>query len=235
MEENNQGNVNAEDIKKEAKETVNQVKDSFKNVNMKKETEKAKSYFSRMLKEPVTVIGEIAHDESNSFFKTALVLLVVWIVISLVTAIIGLVVSIVRTIFGIGFEYILQNLLGNIWNIITSVIAPIISVVLLTGVIFLMNKKSKKSFLATFATVMAAKIPVVISVIIGLISFIPYIGRITSPISGVLSIISTVLAYFAIKELNDEATYDGALKKFIIIEGIFYLVQFVLSFMRIYI
>ena len=35
MGENNQINVNAEDIKKEAKETVNQVKDSFKNVNMK--------------------------------------------------------------------------------------------------------------------------------------------------------------------------------------------------------
>lgn len=44
MEENNQNqnqNINAEDIKKEAKETVNQVKDSFKNVDVKEETKKS--------------------------------------------------------------------------------------------------------------------------------------------------------------------------------------------------
>ena len=43
MEENNQSkNINAEEIIKEAMETVNQVKDSFKNVDVNQETEKAK-------------------------------------------------------------------------------------------------------------------------------------------------------------------------------------------------
>ena len=98
-----------------------------------------------------------------------------------------------------------------------------------------MNNKSKKSFLTTFTTVMAVKIPVVIAEVVGLISFIPIIGRLASPVSGLLGIISTVFAYFAIKELNDEATYDGAIKKFVIVEGIYYIVKFVLSLLGLYI
>ena len=85
MEENNQNqnqNINAEDIKKEAKETVNQVKDSFKNVDVKEETKKAKNFFSGIFSTPVSKIKEIAHDNTNNFFKTAIVLVIIWIVIA---------------------------------------------------------------------------------------------------------------------------------------------------------
>ena len=235
MEENNQNNVNAEDIKKEAKETVNQVKDSFKNMNMKQETEKTKNYFSRFIKEPVTVIKEIAHDKSNSFFKTAIVLLVVWVLVSVLVAIVNLITSLFSTIFNFGFEYVFQTIFRNILNIVKSLIVPIISVAVLSASIYVTNSKHKKSFLTTAVTVMAAKIPVILAEIISILTIIPYASRITSPVSELLGLVSTVLTFFAIKELNDEESNDGAVKKFLIVEGIYYIVKFVLSFLTIYI
>lgn len=235
MEENNQNNVNAEDIKKEAKETVNQVKDSFKNMNMKQETEKTKNYFSRFIKEPVTVIKEIAHDKSNSFFKTAIVLLVVWVLVSVLVAIVNLITSLFSTIFNFGFEYVFQTIFRNILNIVKSLIVPIISVAVLSASIYFTNSKHKKSFLTTAVTIMAAKIPVILAEIISILTIIPYASRITSPVSGLLGLVSTVLTFFAIKELNDEESNDGAVKKFLIVEGIYYIVKFVLSFLTIYI
>lgn len=103
MEENNQNqNINAEEIKKEAKETVNQVKDSFKNVDVKQETEKAKNFFSGIISTPIKKISEIAHDGSNNFFKTAIVLLVLWVLIAGFQQ----VATIIGTIFKYGFKYI---------------------------------------------------------------------------------------------------------------------------------
>lgn len=233
--QNNQNNVNADEIKKEAKETVNQVKDSFKNVNMKEETEKTKKYFSRFIKEPVTVIKEIAHDKSNSFFKTAIVLLIVWVLVSVCVAVATLITSLFSTIFNLGFEYIFQNIFSNIMNIIKSFIVPIIVVAVLSAIIYFTNTKNKKSFLTTAVTVIAAKIPVIAGEIISILTIIPYASRITSPVYGLLGLISTVLTFFAVKELNDEESNDGAVKKFLIVEGIYYIVKFVLSFLTIYI
>lgn len=235
MEENNQSNVNAEDLKKEAKETVNQVKDSFKNVNMKEETEKTKKYFSRFLKEPITVIKEIAHDKNNSFFKTAIVLLVVWILVSVIVSIINLITSVFSVIFNIGFEFVFQTIFRNLLNILKSLVVPIISVAVLSTAIYFTNTKNKKSFLTTVVTVMAAKIPVVLASIISIITIIPYIGNLAVPVSSLLGLVSTVLTFFAIKSLNDEESNDQAVKKFLIVEGIYVLVSFVLSFLTIYI
>lgn len=234
--QNNQSNVNAEDIKKEAKQTVNQVKDSFKNVDMKQETEKAKNYFSRFLKEPIKVIGEIAHDKSNAFLKTAIVLLVVWILASFI----GAVVSIVSSMFSYGFSYFFStffsSIFGKIWSVITSLIEPILIVAILSGITFLINSKSKKSFLTTASALIAAFIPRVLAEIVSIITAITYrASTITSPINGLLGLLSTVFVFFAIKELNDEKENDSALKKFLMVEGIYYVVKFVLSFLTIYI
>lgn len=235
MGENNQNNVNAEDIKKEAKETVNQVKDSFKNVNMKEETEKTKNYFTRFLKEPFTVIKEIANDKTNSFFKTAIVLLVVWIVVSVLIAVVGLITSLFSTISIWGFEYVFQTIFRNILNIVKSLIIPIISVAVLSGAIYFTNTKNKKSFLTTAVTVIAAKIPVIAGEVISILTIIPYASRIVSPVSGLLGLVSTVLTFFAIKELNEENSNDEAVKKFLFAEGIYYIAKFILSFLTIYI
>ena len=142
--QNNQSNVNAENIKKEAKETVNQVKDSFKNIDMKQETEKAKNYFSRFLKQPIKVIGEIAHDKSNAFFKTAIVILVIWIVASLLNSVESVLSSLFTYgISGYSISYIFKTIFSSFFSIIKSILTPIISIAVLSGIIYIMNNKIK--------------------------------------------------------------------------------------------
>ena len=234
--QNNQSNVNAENIKKEAKETVNQVKDSFKNIDMKQETEKAKNYFSRFLKQPIKVIGEIAHDKSNAFFKTAIVILVIWIVASLLNSVESVLSSLFTYgISGYSISYIFKTIFSSFFSIIKSILTTIISIAVLSGIIYIMNNKNKKSFLTNAITIIAAFAPKAVAEVISLLTIIPGAYRITSPVNGLLGIIATVFAFFAIKELNDEKEDDSAIKKFIIVEAIYYVVKFVLSFFTIYI
>ena len=228
MEENNQNqnqNINAEDIKKEAKETVNQVKDSFKNVDVREETKKAKNFFSGILSTPVSKIKEIAHDNTNNFFKTAIVLVIIWIVIAGFQQ----VASIFGTIFKYGFKYFEFS---SIFRIIKAVITPILTVVIVSGIIYIFNSKNKKSFLTVLNTVVAAYFPVVVAKVVSLLNLIQGAYRITSPINGVLNIISIIFTFFAVKELSDEEDNDKAVKQFIIIEAVYYVVSFVLSFLN---
>ncbi len=230
MEENNQSkNINAEEIKKEAKETVNQVKDSFKNVDVKQETEKAKNFFSGIISTPIKKISEIAHDKSNNFFKTAIVLLVLWIIIAGFQQ----VASIIGKIFEYGFRYVTFS---DFVGIGKSIITPLLEIFIISGIVFLFNSKgSKKSFLTVVNTIVAAYFPIVASKVVGLLNLISGAARITSPITGLLGVISLVFTFFAIKELFDEKDNDKAIKQFVIIEAVYYVVAFVLSFLKLYI
>ena len=65
MEENEKNfNVNTEDLKKETSETVNQVKDAIKNVNLKNDTKEAKGFFFSFFKDP---LGEMKKALPLSF------------------------------------------------------------------------------------------------------------------------------------------------------------------------
>ena len=79
-----------------------------------------------------------------------------------------------------------------------------------------------------------AKIPVIISSLLGFLTYISHkITSITTPIGSLLSIISTVLVYFAVKFLSDEENDSDALKAFIKVEAIYYIICFALSFLEI--
>ena len=47
-----------------------------------------------------------------------------------------------------------------------------------------------------------------------------------------LNIISIIFTFFAVKELSDEEDNDKAVKQFIIIEAVYYVVSFALSFLN---
>lgn len=232
MEENNQNNVNinAEDLKKEAKETVNQVKDTFKNIDMKQETENTKKYLSRFIKEPITVIGEIAHDNTNTFLKVSVFILVIIVAASFLEELF----STASTLFSLGFAYFFKTFFSRTINVIKSIINPVLMVAVITAIIYFMNSKSKKSFVTTFTTVMAAFIPKAAAYVLSILTVvINGAYRITSPINGLLGLLTTVFTFFAVKELLDEPENDSAIKKFLIIEAIYYVARFVLSFLSI--
>lgn len=232
MEENNQNqnqNINAEEIKKEAKETVNQVKDSFKNVDVKQETEKAKNFFSGIFKAPAKTMETVANDKSNTFFKTAIVLLIVWVLLSGANEIIG----IIRKIIGLGFKYLKFS---DFASIITGAITPLLVVAAMATITyFFHSKQNKKSFLMVFNTVVAGFVPFVaikvLNVITTLVSIIASnVSKITTPFICILQIVSLILLFFGIKGLSGEND-ENTVKKFIIIQAIYCGVAFILNFL----
>ena len=84
MDENLNQRIGAEELKNETKETINQVKENLKNVNVKEEAKATKGFVKEMLKNPLDKINEIANDNSNGLFKTAIVLVIIWTVVATV-------------------------------------------------------------------------------------------------------------------------------------------------------
>lgn len=227
MEENkNEVNVNTEEIKKETVETVNQVKETIKNVDIKNDAKAATGFVSSMFKDPFGTMKQIANDSSNKHFKTALIFMIVWMVVILISSLFG--TSLYRFSFNLAFKQIL--------SIIKAVVAPLLGVIVLSVVIHIMNKENKKSMVTNITAVIVAKVPVIIASIVSLLTVIStQVGQITRPFSSLCSVISVVLTYFAAKSICGEEEDSKFFKKFVLIEAIFYIAYFAISFLGIYI
>ena len=101
-------------------------------------------------------------------------------------------------------------------------------------IVFLINKKSKKSLITVLTTITTANLPVIIAKIISLLTLFSYkISTITSIITSFCSIISTVFLYFAIRDLYGENEEKKAFKNFVIVEAIYIVVAFIVSYLEI--
>ena len=227
-------NVSSEDLKKESKETVNEVKNTFKNTDLKKDSQAAKGFFTAFFKNPLGTLKNVAADSKNSFLKIAIIVLVIWLV---AIFLLGMVSMAKRYLFGAfgSFEYFFDNLFSNMFGIVKDLIAPIITVVVLSGLVYGFKKQKNKSFLTIASAIVISKIPVVIASIASLLTLISSsVSKLTTPFSGFCSVLSTVLLYFAIKDLSDESENKTYFWKFALIIGIYYIIDFVLSFLGIY-
>ena len=212
-----------DELKNETVDAVKQVKENMKNVNVKEEAKAAKGFIGEMIKNPIEKIKEIANDTSNKYFKTSIILVIVWMVAAL---------------FGtISFKYFTWSAFGNtLLNYIKTILAPLLSVLAMGMVIFVTNKKSKKSLITVLTTVVTTKLPVIIAKVISLLTIISSnISPITSKVTSLASIISTVFMYFAIKDLFDIEDEKEGFNKFIIVETIYIVVAFVIYYLGIYI
>lgn len=222
MEGNEENQKTESEIKQETVNTINTAKEQMKNLNFKAEAETGKGLIKKLWKDPVEAIKEIVSDGENKFFKTAILLVGIWAVIVLIKQI----------IYYTSSKYLSFNLLATI----KAVIAPILEVIAMTAAIYIINKNAKKSFISIITAISVAKVPLIISSLLG---FLTYIGSgvhyITTPISGILSVISTLLVYFAVKFLTEEEDVSKAFKAFVKVEAIYYIIYFVLSFLGIYI
>lgn len=230
MEEkkNEEQNVNTEEIKKETVETVNQVKETIKNVDIKNDAKAATGFVSSMFKDPFGTIKQIVADHSNKHFKTAIIFVIVWMVVELIDSLFGGYYSYNRFSFHLAFKQILE--------VIKSVIAPALGIVVLSGIVYVMNKENKKSMITNITAITTAKVPVILASIVSLLTiFSTQIGQITRPFASFCYVISIVLTYFATKTIFGEEQNSKFFKKFVLIEGIFYIAYFVISFLGIYI
>jgi len=239
MEENktNEPAINTDEIKKEAAETVNQVKDTIKNTDLKKDANEAKGFFMNFIKNPIEETEAVARSAKNQFLKTSIIVLVVWLLATLLDSIFGIFQSYsYMSSYYSSFGNFFKNSISNIFSIVKDILGPIASIAVLVLTIYVLQKGEKKSFLTIASSVLIAKIPVVVGTIISLLNvFSSQMYKITGPVSSFLKIISTILLYFTIKTLYNEKEDSAFIKKFTIIMAIFYAAYFVLSFLGIYI
>lgn len=203
--------IDKEELKNETKETVNQVRDTLKNVNINQEAKETKGFLKGMLVEPFDTVERVATGEQEAF-KRALVLLIVHCALAFVSSILG---------------YHYGNILNKLKNIVLDTIAPILMILVPTIMIIIMNKNSKKSAPTIISTLVVARVPAIVSAVISVIwSIVPKISLIASPISSVLSVITMVLTFHGMRTLFDEES-QSFLGKFAIIEFVTYLVSYI--------
>lgn len=214
----------AEEIKKETSETIKQVKDTVKNVNIKDETIKTKGFIGEMFKNPLEKIKEIAKEDSK-YFKTAIFILIIWTIAVFIK-------STYSTIYYWGFSRVWTNIL----DVLKNILAPALGILAYSIIIFVLNKKNKKSLTSVISTVTLAQLPLAIASVISLLTIFSYeFTKIIVAFTGLCAVISIILAYFGYKEILNEKEDSIFIKKFILIQVIYYIVYIVLTFLGIYI
>ena len=214
----------AEEVKKETFKTANDVKESVKNVNIKDETLKTKGFIGEMFKNTIDKIREIAKEDSK-YFKTALFILVIWTIAVFIT-------SSYSTIYYWGFARIFSNIL----NVLKEILVPIVGVLVLSLIIFVLNKNNKKSLTSIISTVTATRLPLAISSVVSILTlFSRNFAKVTHSFDALCTVITIVLSYFGFKEIFNEKDNNKFTKKFVLIQVIYYLVAIVLTFLEIYI
>lgn len=229
MEENKNEEqaVNTEDLKKETVDAVNQVKDTIKNVNIKNDAKEATGFVASMFKDPFATIKQIADDKTNKFFKMAIIFVAIWMVAEFLDATLAVVLS----------KYWTGSLaVERILRIVKYTLAPVISVLALSGIVYLMNKENKKSIITTATSIAIAKIPVVLASVVSLLTLISSnASPLVSRFSSFCSVVSIVLVYFSTKALFGEEQNSKFIKKFVVIYAIYYVVSLVFYYLGIYI
>ena len=237
MEENNESkndtNVNAEEIKKELKETTSEVKEAVKNTNLKKDANEAKNFVINFFKTPFTEFKKIVASP-KSFLKIAIIVFVIWVVAECIGSIISIIDSFNYSPY-YSIETYVRNSISDFFSVVKAILVPAFSVALLSGIIYLLMKDKKKSYLTILITIIIAEIPVILASIVSLLGFIGTQAYIlTSSIATFCSVLSTLLIYFAIKALYAENDDDKLPRTFLITMAIYYAIALVLRFFTIY-
>lgn len=225
MEENKSENkINTEEIKSETVNTVNEVKETIKKVDVKKDTLETKGFVKELFVDPLGKIKSIVEDNSNKFLKNALIVVIIWMAAVLIKQIFGT-TSLWKYY---GFKQLL--------NIVLTTIAPAVGIIVMSLIIMIVNKENKKTLTQLITCITTARLPLAIAGVVSLLTLInSSISAFTTPFSKFCSVISIVLTYFVTKDIFAEKENSKFIKKFVIIEGIYYIAYFVLTYLGIYI
>lgn len=215
--------VDTEQLKNETKETVNKVKDSIKNVDLKKDAKETKSFLKEMFSNPFEAVRRVAEDGENVFSKVVF-LMIIWIAASVIAGII--------TIMKYGKYSSIGN---NLMDFISYILGPILYILVPAIIILIMNKQNKKSLITIISTLTIAAVPTIINEIIDIIEgLVSGITIISSPISTMFSAIALVLTYFGMKDLFGEKEDKSFIKKYAIIKLLAAFVLIILGRVGIY-
>ncbi len=232
MEENNNNEnedgkkIDTDEILKETTNTINEVKDqvkgSFKKDELKNSAKETTNFVAGMFKNPIEELKNIAEDRTNKNFKYAVILTIIWII-----------AEVILRIYRSSLSW---NVLKYLLPILKSAVTPILSILALSLILLVLNKKKDKNLVTIMSVVTAAKLPVVIASVISLLRLISTnVTTVTNPFSYLCTAISTVLIYFGAKFVLGEEDDKSFVKKFVLIEGVYYIAYIVFGLLGIYI
>ena len=180
-----------------------------------------------MFKDPFATIKSIAADNTNKTLKMAIIFIAIWMIAEFLDVIIPVITS----------RYWTGSLaVERIFRIIKYTIAPVISVLVLSGIVYFMNKENKKSMLTTITSIVVAKIPVILASVVSLITLISSnASPVTSRFFSFCSVVSIILVYFSAKALCGEEQNSKFIKKFVVMYAIYYVVSLVAYYLGLYI
>ncbi len=226
--ENKESAVNKEEIKAETVKTAKEVKETIKNVNIKKDAKATTGFITEMVKKPLERLKEIADDKENKDFKYAIVLVIVWIIALAI-------VHLARRYASID-DFFAYSFTKHFLTLLKVMVAPIIGIIVMSLIIFIVNKNNKKSFITIMTAITAAKIPVIVADIVSILYVISNsISKLLTPFTSFCTIISIIFTFFGVKALCGEENNTKFLKTFIIIQAIYYVAYLVISYLEIYI
>lgn len=217
--------IDKENLKNETSATIEEVKQTMKQVNLKEDTVQAKGILIELFKNPIHKINEVANSE-GTFFKTAIILIILWSISALIQSVAD---------WGSFKYFFTYHFLKNVWSLLELVLAPTVGIVIISLIILAMNKSSKKSLTTIISTVTIARVPIIIASFVELLTIInSEMLKITTQFTGLCSVISSILLYFGIKKLYNKEDDNTLIRTVIIIEGIYYIIKFGISFLGIY-
>lgn len=215
--------IDKEELKNQTKDTVNQFKDTIKNVNIKNDANAAKTFVLEMIKKPFTTINNIVSEKENGF-SSALILMIILLI-------------------AFGLEYIIR-VVTNEWldfhfgAFIENLITPLIYVLAFSVAVFLFGGKNKKKIPTILAGLTVAYLPRVLGVLMDVIYSIidiRLISYLNTIISNTAAFLSIALTFIAIKGLiTNDGDEDKIFRKVSIIVVVAFVILQVLSICGIY-
>lgn len=220
MAENEKISVDTEDLKNETKDTVNQVKETIKNVDLKKDAEATKGFVKEMFSNPIEAVKRASSGEEGILKKVIIIVLL------------HIVVMCAYKIIEVIRDYGITQILFHLDNIIWYSTKPLVSIILFSLIIYIMNKNNKKTLTVIASTMVVATIPLVIFDLLELIRMVFHgvsvVAIFTNPLSTMFFGIYIIIAYFGMKEIFGITEENKAIKKFSLVQLIVAALLFVL-------
>lgn len=246
MEENNEqnNNTNTEEVKEEIKNTTNETaKEETKNTtnetakakgtktknnNSNNATGAVKEFFVNIFKTPYDEVKKVS-QAPKKYWIVVVIIFATWILAKLIGGIISIVSNVMDAQYWTSATYF-RNSFREILSMFTAILTPAVIIAVISLIIFLLMKNKKKNYLTIASTLIVAYAPVATASVISLLGNInSNISKFTSSYSGLCSVLTAVLVYFAIKALYEEKEDNKVIKTFFITMAIYYAFVFVLK------
>ena len=206
-----------EEVKQEAVKTFNEAKEQIKNINLKEEAKASKSLLKNLWNFPAQTIEKITNNGENSIFRIAMLLMGVWMIVA-------------------AANYILNYSSFKLLSVLRQVLTPALRILSMSVAFCIVNNRAKDSLSNVFTAITIAYVPEIIASLLWILRNLAInLGAILSPMGGLLSAISLILMYQTIKALAQESNEEKAIKTFVKVEAVFYVIAFALTFVNIYI